>query len=147
MAKLRVKSQTFCILKRRDTCQHDDAVAGEAEAVAEEVTHALDVVDGASQLAAAAAHAGVGDADEDGALLAAGAREVANRRRRPGQGRQGETHGPSDARHAAALRALDGALAGGHGEGRAAVLAADRRRGPSAAVHGEAAGRRQEREG
>ena len=118
--------------------ERDDAVAGEAEALAEELPHALDVVDGAPQLAAATAHAGVRDADKDGALLAAGAGEGRRRRRWPRERRQREPHGAPDARHAAALRALDGALAGGHGEARAAVLAADRRRGPSTAVHGEA---------
>jgi len=126
------------------TSEHDDGVAGEGEALAEELPHALDVVDGSPQLAAAPAHAGVRDADQDGALLAAGAREGAHGRRRPRHRRRQRDprgQGPPDARDAAALRALDGALAGAHGEARAAVLAPDRRRrrrrGPAAHVHGD----------
>jgi hypothetical protein len=125
------------------TSEHDDAVAGEGEALAEELPHALDVVDGAPQLAAAPARAAVRDADQDGALLAAAAaRREARDGSRPRQRRQREPRGqrPPDASHAAALRALDGALAGAHGQARAAVLAPDRRRrrGPSTHVHGEA---------
>jgi len=117
------------------TGEHDDALAGEAEALAEEVPHALDVVDGPPELAAPAAHAGVGDADQDGALLAAGALERRRHvRRRP---RRRDAVAAPDARHAVALRALDGALAGDHGQARAAVLAPDRRRvAISAEVHG-----------
>lgn len=117
------------------TGEHDDALGGEAEAVAEEVPHALDVVDGAPEVAVAAPRAGVGDADEHGALLAAGVEE---RGREGPHHRQRDPVGAADARDAVALGALDGALAGDHGERRPAVLAPDRRHpmGPSAEVHG-----------
>jgi len=91
----------------------------------------LHVVDGAPELAAAAAaHAGVGDSDQDGALLATGALE---RRRQGPHDWQRDPVGAPDARHAVAVRALDGALAGDHAERRPAVLARDRRR-PMAAM-------------
>lgn len=116
------------------TGEHDDALAGEAEALAEEVLHALDVVDGAPELAAAPANAGVRDADQQGALLATGALERRRHvRQRP---RRRDPVAPPDARHAVALRALDGALAGDHGQARAAVLAPDRRVAIAAEVHG-----------
>nr|ACR35759.1 unknown [Zea mays] len=76
----------------------------------------------------------VRDADQEGPLLAAGAREARGGRRR----RRPLDPPPPDTRHAAALRALDGALAGAHGELRAAVLAPDCRRGHPTHVHGEA---------
>jgi hypothetical protein len=115
------------------TSEHDDAFAGEAEALAEEVPHALDVVDGAPQVATALAHAGVRDADQDGALLAPGALERRRHVRRP---RQRDAVGPPDAGHAVALRALDGALAGDHAQARPAVLAPDRRVAIPTEIHG-----------
>lgn len=103
------------ILGLATTGEDEDAVAGEAKLVAEEVLHQLDVLDRALELVGGAR---VADADEDGALLAAGHR-VAGRhlapggRRRPRRRRKREREGvvhaavPLDARHAAAERAPD----------------------------------------
>jgi hypothetical protein len=122
---------------RSYTREHDDTIAGEAEPLAEELPHALDVVDGAVKLAAAPPHAGVRDADQDGALLSPGV--GGGRRPRHRQCWHRDPRVSPDARHAVALGALDGAFAWGHDEARAAVPAANRRGGrgrPPTEVHG-----------
>jgi hypothetical protein len=145
------------------TREDEDAVGREAEALAEQVAHAVDVVDGALELVPGA---GVADPHEQRALLAAAGTRVARRqlgkRRRGGGGgrrrlrrRQGvdealdEPHGgvvqavraALDARDGVAERAPHGARPGGHGQARAAAGAPRRaRRRPRARCHG--AGRR-----
>lgn len=58
------------------TCKGEDAVGGEVELVAEQVAHAVDVVDAALELVLGE---GVADADEERALLAAPVARVAGR--------------------------------------------------------------------
>jgi hypothetical protein len=122
------------------TCEHEDAFRRESEALAEQVAHAVDVVDGAPELVPGA---GVADPHQEGALLAAadareGARrQLLERRRGPLRRRQAadeapdEAHGGAvqavraalDARHGVAERAPHGARTGGHGQARAAAAA------------------------
>lgn len=55
-------------LRELFTCQDEDAFGREAEPLAEQVAHAVDVVDGALELVLGG---GVADADEERPLLAA----------------------------------------------------------------------------
>jgi hypothetical protein len=127
------------------TCHDEDAVAGEVEPLAEQVAHAVDVVDGALELVRGA---GVADPDEERALLpapptdarVARRKRVQRRRRRAAaELRLPRRHDRADealdeadggvvqaaraARDGVAERAPNGARAAGDGHVRAAAAA------------------------
>jgi hypothetical protein len=107
------------------TGEDEDGTGGEAVLEGEQEAHALDIVDGATQLAL---HSSIVDADQEGALVAVHWRVSWMRppaaKQVPGEAHS-TVHGavPFDPRHPAAVCALDGVSTPWNGEARSALAA------------------------